>query len=131
MAAEDIDSTVLGFPAGSEIIREGTEEKSLYVLLEGKCAVYKKNVLISSFSEKGTYFGEMGLILGVPRNATVKATTDVKVVKMDIDLDTMLTKYPDMTKKILNTLARRVIKQTNALYAVLATVDVGDIAEEE
>ncbi|MCH7954814.1 MAG: cyclic nucleotide-binding domain-containing protein [Candidatus Marinimicrobia bacterium] len=125
--SNEISSETVNFPAGTTIIQEGDDDRKLYVLLEGKCVVYKHGVEITSFSEEGTIFGEMCMILNVSRTATVKAAIDVKVHVLKIDLNTMLVKYPEMTKKILQRLARRVATETETIFTHLATVDLDEL----
>ena len=81
MSPEELQYNIIDYPADSTLVREGDEYGKLFVLLEGKCTVYTHGVEISSFDEKGACFGEMSMILNVPRTATVKAATDVKVSK--------------------------------------------------
>ena len=128
MCSDEVFSNIVNFPARSAIIREGEEDRKLYVLLEGKCTVYKGGVEIASFDEEGTFFGEMGMILGVPRPATVKAATDVEICILEVDLDTMLTNYPNMTKRILHTLAQRLADQTERLFTLLWTADLKELS---
>ena len=123
----EISSQIVQYPTGTTIILEGDEGRQLYVLLEGKCAVYKHGVEITSFHERGTFFGEMSMILNVVRTATVKAATDVKVHVIDIDLSVMLALYPEMTKTILQTLAMRLEKETEAIFTHLATIDISEL----
>ena len=127
MEPSEISSETLKIPAGTTIIQEDEEDRKLYVLLEGKCSVYKHGVEISSFSERGTCFGEMSMILNISRTATVKAATDVKVHVIEVDLNIMLVKYPEMTKIILLTLAKRVATETETIFAHLAKVDTNEL----
>ena len=127
MGTNEISSETVQFPAGTIIIQEGNEGRQLYVLLEGKCTVYKHGVEIASFHERGTFFGEMSMILNVVRTATVKAATDVKVHVIDINLSVMLALYPEMTKTILQTLAMRLEKETEAIFTHLATIDISEL----
>jgi len=127
MEPNEISSETLKIPAGTTIIQEDDEDRKLYVLLEGKCSVYKRGVEITSFSERGTCFGEMSMILNISRTATVKAATDVKVHVIEVDLNTMLVKYPEMTKIILLTLAKRVATETETIFAHLAKVDINEL----
>ena len=69
----------------------------------------------------------MNLILNVTRTATVKAVTDAKVHVLELDLDTMLTNYPEMTKKILQTLAMRLEKETKTIFTHIATLDINEL----
>ena len=124
---EELIKKTVDYPAGSTIINEGDEDSKLYILLEGVCKVYKHGVEIVSFKEEGTFFGEMSLILNVARTATVKAATDAKVRELELDLNTMLTEYPEMTKKILQTLAMRLENETEAMFTHLAAIDISEL----
>ena len=127
MEPNELSSETLQFQAGTTIIQEDEEDRKLYVLLEGKCSVHKHGVEITSFSERGTCFGEMSMILNIPRTATVKAASDVKVHVIEVDLNTMLVKYPEMTKIILRTLAKRIATETETIFSHLATVDINEL----
>jgi len=127
MNPNEISSETLQFQAGTTIIQEDDEDRKLYVLLGGKCSVHKHGAEITSFSERGTCFGEMSMILNIPRTATVKAASDVKVHVIEVDLNTMLVKYPEMTKIILLTLAKRVATETEAIFSHLAKVDINEL----
>ena len=124
---EELIKKTVDYPAGSTIVKEGDEDNKLYILLEGECKVYKHGVEISSFRNKGTFFGEMSLILNTTRTATVKAATDAKVHILEIDLDEMLNNYPEMTKKILQTLAMRLEKETETIFTHIATLDITEL----
>lgn len=70
--------------AGESIINQGDEGDNFYVIDEGEVDVYVNNNLVTSISESGA-FGELALIYGTPRAATVKAKTDVKLWAIDRD----------------------------------------------
>lgn len=70
--------------ANESIINQGDEGDNFYVIDEGEVDVYVNNNLVTSISESGA-FGELALIYGTPRAATVKAKTDVKLWAIDRD----------------------------------------------
>ena len=70
--------------AGESIINQGDEGDNFYVIDEGEVDVYVNNQLVTSISESGA-FGELALIYGTPRAATVKAKSDVKLWAIDRD----------------------------------------------
>merc|ERR1712002_374525 len=55
-----------------------------YVIDSGEVDIYVDGQLVSSIGEGGS-FGELALIYGTPRAATVKASTDVKLWGIDRD----------------------------------------------
>jgi len=60
---------------GAYLFREGDYTSEMYILLEGRVDVIKGETLIASVSEPGTYLGELAVLLGVPRSATLRAAT--------------------------------------------------------
>jgi len=75
------------FKVGDTIIRQGDEGDNFYVTDTGVCDVYlNKGDLqaqyITSYTSGGS-FGELALIYGSPRAATVKAKTDVRLWAID------------------------------------------------
>ncbi|KAF6028058.1 PRKAR1A [Bugula neritina] len=68
--------------AGEIIIRQGDEGDNFYVIDLGEVEVYLNNQMVLNISEGGS-FGELALIYGTPRAATVKAKTDVKLWGID------------------------------------------------
>ncbi len=72
----------LTFKKGSVIIKEGDKSDDIYIIKSGLVEIRKKgkdgSVLIDVFKE-GDIFGELGIIFGKIRTATVVAKTDVVV----------------------------------------------------
>ncbi|KAK2190260.1 hypothetical protein NP493_85g06017 [Ridgeia piscesae] len=69
---------------GEVIIQQGDEGDNFYVLDQGEVDIYVNNEFVSRIVEGGS-FGELALIHGTPRAATVKANTDVKLWGIDRD----------------------------------------------
>ena len=56
----------------------------------------------------GEFFGEMSLLDGEPRSATVRAETDMRLlVILRRNFQTLLTEVPELTRNILVVLSRR------------------------
>jgi len=70
--------------AGEVIIQQGDEGDNFYVLDSGEVDIYVNNEFMGTISETGS-FGELALIYGTPRAATIKAKTDVKLWAIDRD----------------------------------------------
>jgi hypothetical protein len=64
------------FAAGSEIVREGDEADTAYILVQGRCEVCQNGGPIAELGP-GEVFGEAGLLVGGPRVASVVALTEV------------------------------------------------------
>ncbi|MGD8859090.1 MAG: serine/threonine-protein kinase [Myxococcales bacterium] len=74
------------FLPGETIIREGEPGDCAYVIVEGSCRAYRtaggqREVLATM--EAGDVFGEMALVLGEPRAASVDAIDHVAVLVLD------------------------------------------------
>ncbi|KPU78220.1 uncharacterized protein Dana_GF24284, isoform C [Drosophila ananassae] len=70
--------------AGENIIQQGDEGDNFYVIDVGEVDVFVNSELVTTISEGGS-FGELALIYGTPRAATVRAKTDVKLWGIDRD----------------------------------------------
>jgi cGMP-dependent protein kinase 2 len=75
--------------AGARVIEEGADDKDVYVIRRGSMVVEKdiggKPVFLS-YLPAGSYFGEMAVIDGSRRTATVKAAIKSEVVRIPGDL---------------------------------------------
>nr|XP_032291035.1 cAMP-dependent protein kinase type I regulatory subunit isoform X2 [Drosophila virilis] len=70
--------------AGENIIQQGDEGDNFYVIDVGEVDVFVNSELVTTISEGGS-FGELALIYGTPRAATVRAKSDVKLWGIDRD----------------------------------------------
>uniref|UniRef100_A0A1B6CNM3 Cyclic nucleotide-binding domain-containing protein n=1 Tax=Clastoptera arizonana TaxID=38151 RepID=A0A1B6CNM3_9HEMI len=74
----------VNFIPGEAIIQQGDEGDNFYVIDQGEVEVYVNSELVTAVGEGGS-FGELALIYGTPRAATVRAKTDVKLWGIDRD----------------------------------------------
>lgn len=100
------------FVSGEVVTRQGAKANFLYVLLQGQVEV---RVATSegedrrvAVLEAPSFFGEMALMTGAPREATVIALTDVECLRVDKDdFRTVLGGRPELVNEISTILARR------------------------
>ena len=74
------------YAAGEAIVHQGDEGSSMFVMSRGEASV----TLVDAEGEvarlhKGAFFGEMSLLTGEPRTATVTAATDCELVEIGAD----------------------------------------------
>jgi hypothetical protein len=69
-------------PAGEAIIRQGEPGDRYYAIADGAVEVRKDGVLVNTLG-RGEGFGEIALLHGAPRNATVTALTDATLVAVE------------------------------------------------
>jgi small-conductance mechanosensitive channel/CRP-like cAMP-binding protein len=79
-------TTIRRYGNGEAIVRQGAPGQSMYVITSGSVAVLLEpaNTEVARI-EKGGYFGEMSLLTGEPRSATVVARGDVVVLEIDAE----------------------------------------------
>ncbi len=97
------------YDPGETILKEGQGSNFIYILTNGTLGVYKGETKVSDITGRGTVFGEMSSILGMPRTCTVKADTESEVVVYRGGIDGILKKFPSITQKILRTMAERLV----------------------
>lgn len=70
------------FEPGTEIVKEGEQGESFYIIESGDAQISKKAGGVIGVLHKGDYFGEVALLNDLPRQATITALTTVKVVTL-------------------------------------------------
>ena len=74
------------FDAGDSIIKQNDSGDSMFILMEGLLTVYinipEKGETRVAIIGPGNFFGEMSLLTGEPRSATIKADTAVNVYEI-------------------------------------------------
>ncbi|KAI4149674.1 MAG: hypothetical protein LQ340_004502 [Diploschistes diacapsis] len=84
------------------ILTEGDEAKAMYWLIRGAVAVTSRDGE-STYAElrPGAFFGEIGVLMGIPRTATIVARTKcLLVVLKKEDLAKIMPNYPDVERAI-------------------------------
>jgi thioredoxin reductase (NADPH) len=98
------------FLAGQTIIREGDPAESFFILTRGAASVRQNGpqgeTEISTL-KAGDFFGEMGLLSGTVRNATVRATAPSEVLELDAEGFRDLVESSQLTKDHLESKAER------------------------
>lgn len=72
---------VLDMPAGQPVVTEGAGDRDLYVCLAGKAVIIRDGVEVEHIGP-GDSFGELGLILGTPRAASVVAKSPLRLARL-------------------------------------------------
>ncbi|MEI6243677.1 MAG: mechanosensitive ion channel family protein [Acidobacteriota bacterium] len=75
----------LQYAAGEAIVREGDPGSSMFIVERGRVDVVLSGGQHVATTEAGGYFGEMSLLTGAPRRATVTAMTDCVLVEIGVD----------------------------------------------
>ncbi len=113
---------VLKFGAAEVIVREGDQGDSLYVIRDGIVEVVAmasdgKPVHIRDLKSPA-FFGEIALMTGEPRNATIRARTDAELLELNRDAFTQLFKaHPETAAQIGEVIALRTSETRELLAA--------------
>lgn len=102
------------FAAGEVLLDEGGQTGILYVLVDGHIDVVRGSVLVATVSEPGAIFGEMSVLLDIPRTATVKARAASRVHVIENAAD-FLRSHTDVTYQLAKLLAQRLFGVTTYL----------------
>lgn len=104
------------YDQGDLIITEGEQGSSLYVLVSGEVKVYTKgpkgeSVYLAKLSE-GDFFGEVSVLTGKPRTATISASTRAELLRLDKEKFDMAAAQHPRLRTILDDFYRRRVNQT-------------------
>jgi cAMP-dependent protein kinase regulator len=102
---------------GAVIISEGEPGTSMYVIVSGEVKVYTRgsgkggSVYLAKLGD-GDFFGEVSMLTGKPRTATITAATQTELLRLDKDkLENALSKYPGI-RKVLDDFYKKRAKHT-------------------
>jgi len=111
-------------PADTLILREDEEGDTLFIILTGRVTVSVhsgdgKEVILSVLSD-GEFFGEISILDGEPRSASITATDDTELLLLRrADFLDCLHHYPKIVTTLLSSLANR-LRRTNRQVESLA-----------
>jgi len=97
----------LTLSAGRVVMRQGARGRELVVLVDGEATVERDGATVATI-RGGDFLGELALITGKPRTATVTALTDLRTLVLDgISFDRVLRDVPSVSVKVLSAVAER------------------------
>jgi small-conductance mechanosensitive channel/CRP-like cAMP-binding protein len=126
---------VAPFAPGDTITRKGSAAQCLFVLGEGEVDVFAEGEdgarrALARLAAPA-YFGEMGLMTGAPRTATVVAFSNVVCYRVDKEtFETILLARPEIVEHISSTLAARQIANERTLASTDTTAATRKRAHE-
>ena len=96
------------FRAGVEIVTQGERSARLYIIVEGTAQVDVHGLKVDEIGA-GDYFGEIAVIDGEPRAATVTATSPVSALSLaNFNVKALIRSMPDIGIKMLMRMCARV-----------------------
>jgi small-conductance mechanosensitive channel/CRP-like cAMP-binding protein len=106
-------------PAGRNLIVQGDEGDSMFVMVEGLVDVYVRQdggrpIRVGQIGP-GQFFGEMSLLTGAPRSATVTAATAIFALEVTKEAMTeLIHSRPELGETIAHIVAKRDAETTRA-----------------
>ncbi|MBO9524333.1 MAG: cyclic nucleotide-binding domain-containing protein [Nocardioidaceae bacterium] len=93
--------------AGKDLTTESTDGREFVVMVEGSAEVTQGGSVINTLGP-GDWFGEIALLTGKPRTATVRATSTVHALVIEGHRFTQLLEHaPDIRAKVERVFAQR------------------------
>ena len=111
------------------VVLEGDDSvQALYLIASGSVQVYMTGIdgreTILSFLERGDFFGEMSLIDGEPRSASVRTVTDATLLVIHREsFLSLLRKSPEIAMALMSELCKR-LRKANKQIGSLSTMSV-------
>lgn len=97
--------------AGERIVTQGETPEFFYVIQAGRVKVFRESVegIRTDLTElsSGSYFGEVALVTGQPRTASVEAMEEARLIKVSKDeFDHLLDHNPQLARHIIHQLSQ-------------------------
>lgn len=116
---------IRAFSKGDVLVNAGDHQYSMFILTEGLLEVIaepetegEERVHLAHI-RPGDFFGEMSLLTGQPRSATVEARTDSVCLEIKKDrIQPILGRYPQVMAKLSAALAERQMNNSTNLYSL-------------
>jgi hypothetical protein len=117
-------TSVLSFAPGETIMREGEPGTAMFLIADGAVDVHTHDTagkpLQLATLGPGEFFGEVAMLTGRPRTATIVASDRATVVEISReDLDSIMTRWPEVRQVLQKFYQERVQSTAEAMLARL------------
>lgn len=103
MLADEVD-----VPAGKVLMRQGESGSDMMIVVRGSVGVERGGKRLNTLGP-GDFFGEIALVDGGPRTATITAEEPTTLLVISHrDFHSMMDEFPDVAAQVMNALANRV-----------------------
>jgi len=124
------DYLIRTFEEGYVIVSEGDETKEMFIIQMGQVAIEKNHQgkpLRLRVLEKGDFFGEISLMEGLPRSATVRALTKTKVLVLHSGSFMMkLRRDPTFAFEMINQLCHRIRTESDRIIQLMMEAGISN-----
>jgi len=134
---DQLDDLTFNLKAGSILCEEGDAGQEMYILNRGNLQVFIGGKKVFDIFDPGTVIGEMALLLGAKRTATIKTVTDcnITIVKRE-NLEEVAKSNKDFFLKMAANLGQRLehncmlIRETSSLLEESEYADTPEAPKE-
>ena len=98
------------YKEGDIVLPEGELGRGFCILESGTLEVIREERIISEIDMKGAIFGELSEILGMKRDASIRAKTAASVRHVEESIADIISKNPRVALKLIRTLGRRLYR---------------------
>lgn len=110
-------ATVIKVGKDETVIKKGDEGHSMFVIASGNVRIHDEAHVVATMKE-GDFFGEFSLLDASPRSMSVSANSDSVLISIDREsFFSVLQRDPDLTKKIISLLTRRMRGQNSVIIS--------------
>jgi ATP-binding cassette, subfamily B, bacterial HlyB/CyaB len=107
---------------GDVVVAEGSESDSVYVVVDGRLPVTRgARGEVIGVLRAGDFFGELGVLEGIPRSATVTAETESELLRVDADsVHSLMAQSPRFRSRLTELAEQRNLRSSFEGAAALA-----------
>lgn len=117
---------------GEVICKQGDKADAFFLIRQGMVKVSQSmpgGEMVLTYLGRGDFFGEIGLLLDMPRAATCTALDAVDIVKISrADFDFMLTQFPEVRTKLMTVAEARM--ESNEIKSVPVGLQLNDFINQ-
>jgi CheY-like chemotaxis protein len=101
---------IVDYNEGDIILKDGEIGKGFCILEAGTVEVVRAGKTLGEIDKAGSIFGELSEILGLKRDATIRAKTAAKVRHLEESIESIVSKNPSVSVKLIKTLGKRLYR---------------------
>ncbi len=119
------------YPAEITLCHEGEIEDNFYLILAGRVEVYKilegQRMIINQLAP-GAHFGDLALLLDVPRTATIITAEPSRLLEIDREIfNNLLRTHPEIAVELSRLAVRRLLQQEEKRMMEIALLKKRDV----
>jgi DNA-binding response OmpR family regulator len=103
-------NNIVDYNEGDIILKDGEIGKGFCILESGSVEVIREGKTLGEIDQPGSIFGELSEILGLKRDATIRAKTPTKVRHLEESIEKIVSKNPSVSVKLIKTLGKRLYR---------------------